>query len=77
MMILNIEDKLRNTRVETKKLFEEAKAMTGGVSPADVAFEKFRREFHTFGDTEEEVNREIQDTQARADCLGEADEMVS
>ncbi|XP_023721137.1 structural maintenance of chromosomes protein 5 isoform X2 [Cryptotermes secundus] len=75
-MVLNIEEKLRETRTEVKRLFQEAKATTGGVGPLDAAFEQFSRVFHVLGDTEEELDREIQDTQAKADCLGEADETV-
>lgn len=76
-MVLNIEEKLCETKIEVKRLFQEAKATTGGVGPLDAAFEQFSRVFHVLGDTEEELDREIQDTQAKADCLGEADEMVS
>jgi hypothetical protein len=76
-MVQNMEEKWRTARVEADRLFEEAKSMTGGVSPADVEFEKFKTVFHAFGDTEEEVDRQIQDTQARADCLGKTDETVS
>ncbi|XP_021919521.1 structural maintenance of chromosomes protein 5 isoform X3 [Zootermopsis nevadensis] len=76
MMALNIEEKLHEAEIELKRLFEEAKAMTGGVSPDDVEFEKFRSVFLGFGNTEEEVNREIQETKAKADCLRDANEMV-
>jgi hypothetical protein len=51
--------------------------MTGGISPVDAAFSKFASVFHVLGDTEEELDREIQDAQAKADCLGEADEKVN
>jgi Uri superfamily endonuclease len=76
-MVLNIEEKLRQTKSEVKRLFEEAKATTRGISHLDAEFEQFRRVFSVLADTEEELDREIQDTQAKADCLGEADEVVS
>lgn len=68
---------MRQTKSEVKRLFQEAKATTGGISPLDAEFEQFNRVFSALGDTEEELDREIQDTQARADCLGETDEVVS
>jgi hypothetical protein len=76
-VVQNIEEKLRETKIEVKRLFEEAKATTGGTGPLDPAFEQFSRVFHVLGVSEEELDREIQDTQAKADCLGEADEVVS
>lgn len=76
-MLLNIEEKLHQTKSEVKRLFQEAKATTRGISPLDAGFEQFNRVFSALGDTEEELDREIQDTQAKADCLGEADEVVS
>jgi hypothetical protein len=76
-MVLNIEEKFRHTKSEVKRLYEEAKATTGGVGPRDPGFEQFSKVFHVLGDTVEDLNREIQDTQAKIDCLGESDETVS
>jgi cyanate lyase len=76
-MLQNIEEKLYNAKAEAKRFFEEAKALTGGISPTDPAFYKFRRVFHVLGDTVEELDNELQDTQAKADCLGETDDTVS
>ncbi|KAJ4434613.1 hypothetical protein ANN_23175 [Periplaneta americana] len=75
-LVQRIGQQFQEAKAEAFRLYIEAEKMTGGLNPKDEGFGEFVKSWDLLPEEEEELDKEIQDTQAKADCLGDADEMV-
>ncbi|XP_069672097.1 structural maintenance of chromosomes protein 5 [Periplaneta americana] len=75
-LVQRIGQQFQEAKAEAFRLYNEAEKMTGGLNPKDEGFGEFVKSWDLLPEEEEELDKEIQDTQAKADCLGDADEMV-
>ncbi|XP_066153338.1 structural maintenance of chromosomes protein 5 [Euwallacea fornicatus] len=68
-----VTDKYNVAMQEAKDILQKAKALSKGVTPADVGFDEFRQIHDELGNDIEELNKKKEDLNSRIGCLNIAD----